>query len=334
MRKETIAENCRTHIVVLFLRALLVAVLLATVSTAWAASYSKLVVFGDSLSDVGNANIVTGGQALPPPYYQGRASNGPLWVEDLAQSLGVPSARPFLEDGTGTNFAAGSTTTGPMNPPTPYEQFHMVNVVGMYLNTVSGCADPNALYILWSGANDFFTKIDADPTHSAASCTSYLSTWAGNVSGAVDTLRAAGAVNFLVPNLPPLGSTPKLNSNPDRVAINAAVGDFNSMLSADLSELQATYSGLSIQRLDVYGLFNQVLANPTAYGFDNVTNQAMTTPGADPDRYLFWDYVHPTAAGHALLAQSVPEPSSVMLLAIGGGLLLLIGRYRRSSCSP
>src|SRR5262249_12459629 len=49
----------------------------------------NLVVFGDSLSDAGNAALATGG-ALPDPtlYYHGRFSNGPIWVDTLAKYLG------------------------------------------------------------------------------------------------------------------------------------------------------------------------------------------------------------------------------------------------------
>ena len=41
----------------------------------------------------------------------------------------------------------------------------------------------------------------------------------------------------------------------------------------------------------------------------------------DPSKYLFWDGIHPTSAGHALLAAGmlavVPEPSSMLMLAVG-----------------
>src|SRR5437667_8941099 len=48
---------------------------------------SSLVVFGDSLSDNGNLfNLI--GVGLPFSW-QGRASNGPVYAEQLAQSLGV-----------------------------------------------------------------------------------------------------------------------------------------------------------------------------------------------------------------------------------------------------
>src|SRR4051812_24277895 len=55
----------------------------------------NLVVFGDSLSDVGNLSLSNGNIETPsPPYFAGRFSNGPLWVDTLASSLGEPPLQP------------------------------------------------------------------------------------------------------------------------------------------------------------------------------------------------------------------------------------------------
>src|ERR1700761_3820742 len=73
-------------------------------------SVSSLVVFGDSLSDNGNAAIALGG-ALPGNYAPNAFTDGPatspatsgpfgLWVDQLAPKLGVAPATPFLAGGT------------------------------------------------------------------------------------------------------------------------------------------------------------------------------------------------------------------------------------------
>jgi phospholipase/lecithinase/hemolysin len=56
-----------------------------------------------------------------------------------------------------------------------------------------------------------------------------------------------------------------------------------------------------------------------------------TTVCATPNQYLFWDDLHPTAAGHAIvgadaLALETPEPGSILL--VGAGLLGLVGVRR------
>ena len=89
-------------------------------ASAQAGPYSDLIIFGDSLSDTGNVFIVTGG-ALPSqsagPYAGGRFSNGPLWVETLANGLGLPtSASPFLVGGNNYAFAGAKTGVGATPP--------------------------------------------------------------------------------------------------------------------------------------------------------------------------------------------------------------------------
>ena len=82
--------------------ALVVAALGACATTASAQSYTRLVVFGDSLSDNGNLYAVTGGtQPLSPPYYQGRFSNGPVFTELLGFNAG--------------RYTAGAPVTGSVN---------------------------------------------------------------------------------------------------------------------------------------------------------------------------------------------------------------------------
>ena len=53
--------------------------------------FKGLFIFGDSLSDTANLDAITDGflPATSPPYFQGRFSNGPLWVQTLASFLAI-----------------------------------------------------------------------------------------------------------------------------------------------------------------------------------------------------------------------------------------------------
>ena len=83
--------------------------LLLVLFTGPASAFSALYAFGDSLTDTGNVYLAAPGVPLAP-YYNGRFSNGPLWVEGLANNLGL-SINPSV--GGGTNYAFGGAVTGP-----------------------------------------------------------------------------------------------------------------------------------------------------------------------------------------------------------------------------
>ena len=56
-------------------------------SIVFANPLKNIVIFGDSLSDNGNLYAYMKHQLpVSPPYYNGRFTNGPVWVERLASS--------------------------------------------------------------------------------------------------------------------------------------------------------------------------------------------------------------------------------------------------------
>ena len=119
----------------------------------------NLVIFGDSLSDTGNAALATGG-ALPNPalYYQGRFSNAPIWVDTLAKYLGEPAVRPSLAGGL--DYAFGGATVAYQDQPPPFNAFPRVSQqVGQYLAGHTPAA--NDLFVVWAGANDFIESFSS-----------------------------------------------------------------------------------------------------------------------------------------------------------------------------
>ncbi|MEI8309882.1 MAG: SGNH/GDSL hydrolase family protein [Verrucomicrobiota bacterium] len=275
--------------------------------------FDNLVIFGDSLSDVGN--LYARDSFPPSPYWSGRFSNGPVWIEQLAADLGMPAPTPSKVGGN--NFAWGGAQTGTGFSTVPVILSLVPNVseqVQIYLAT--NVASPTALYVLWAGANDFFNG-QTDPSIPA-----------DNIVAAVNTLETAGASNFLVLNLPPLGSTPKFLNTPGEAGISALADGFNTDLAAGLASLDGI--GKTILLHDVYSDFTHIQANPSQYGLQNTTEQAMTTAGADASVFLFWDDVHPTTMGAGLVAASVlvPEPATLALLAFGCLAVMIIRRKK------
>jgi len=141
-------------------RAITASLLMTAVSIAGSTPFSRIIVFGDSLSDTGNASMLTGGfYPASPPNAEGRISNGPLWVEHLAESLGM-EIQP--ED----QYAVVGACSGLGNFSSVAYGIPQLAGTGLkwqiqtFLNySGPGQVDPNALYVVLIGANDIFTTL-------------------------------------------------------------------------------------------------------------------------------------------------------------------------------
>ena len=286
---------------------------------AMAATFSQLYVFGDSISDTGNDFNATGGQVPPsPPYFNGRFSNGQIWVDYLAQDLGL-NPSPY------TNFAFGGATTGSSNTTVPGLPGLQQEINGF--TQAYPTADPNGLYIVQAGSNDYLGGGVTDPTVPLA-----------NLSNAITSLVGVGARNILVVNVPDLGKLPSANGDP-QLSTNLSLlsNAHNAGLVQTLDALRPQLgSDVNLLSLDINSLLNNAIANPAAYHFTNVTTACLSVASCaladqnQQNQYLFWDGFHPTTAGHQYIADlaysvvnsepssSVPEPGSALgVLAFG-----------------
>jgi len=257
--------------------------------------YAGLVAFGDSLTDVGNRYAATGGtDPASPPYDAGRWTDGPLWVEHLAAGLGLPAPIPSALGGTDYASADARTAlSGYAHNGSP----NIGTQVTGYLST-HPTLDSNQLFVIWGGTNDFGPHSTPDPARTVA-----------NLTAEITELATAGAKQFLVPNLMPLGEVPSVRKlGPTAQAkFDALSVQFNTRLAAAEGQLEAGLD-IKIHQLDVYALVEQVLATPGEFGITDVADQAKSgdegDPGvvvANPDQYLFWDNIHPTETFQQLL---------------------------------
>jgi phospholipase/lecithinase/hemolysin len=274
----------------------------------------NLVVFGDSLADVGNEAILSGGQ-IPHHselYFQGRFSGGPIWVDTLAEYLGEPAVMPSLQPGgKGLDFAYGGATLAYQNTAAPYGSVPRVSQqVATYLNGHTPHA--NDVFALWAGPNDFFFSLGQqgapiDPSQPAAA-----------LAASLETLIGAGARRFVIANLPPLGETPYflnlekagfLTSQQIHLFDSWSAG-FDFYLNADLAQVQKAHPKVTVVSIDVAGLFAQAAQPGNPFGFVNWTDavgpydalgHVTAVTATDPQDYLFFDSVHPGTKAHQII---------------------------------
>jgi phospholipase/lecithinase/hemolysin len=313
---------------------------------ARAGSIDAIYAFGDSLSDVGNVYTVTGGAIPGPPYVNGQFSNGPVWVQGLAAGLGLAPLAPSQLGGT--DYAYGSAETGPTAFNTSVPLTDLTGPTGQLaqFGAAHSTADPNALYTIWIGSNDLIDILTgASPSQYASDIGAAVT----NVDTAIGTLAASGAKNFLIVTVPDLGLTPLAiagGSAAQAGASSLALGFNNALVSSAVT--LASVDSLNLSVLDTYSLLDAIVANKSIYGFANVTDPCVTgavnyvggtacaATTVAQDQYLFWDTMHPTAAGHAVIADAAlavvtPEPASVSLIAGGLVAIGLAFRLRRAA---
>jgi outer membrane lipase/esterase len=269
---------------------------IALVHGSASAQFNQFFFLGDSLTDAG----VYGARFTVNP--------GLVWAQDLGNRYRV-TVTPSTQGGI--DFAQGGARVSqpsPLIPPGAPQRSLSVQIDELLHATPT--LNPNAVYAVWIGANDIFVNVSAAGAGliSAAQLQANISTAATDTLAQIARLRDAGAKRIMVFNLPDIGQTPLGKSAPT-APFSALSGLFNSTLQAGLTSLK-----VDIIPMNMFGLFNEVIANPASFGLTNVTTPACTTasslnctaatlvaPNAG-QTFAFADGVHPTPAGHQIIA--------------------------------
>ncbi len=297
-----------------------------------APEFSQIIIFGDSLSDVGNLRRQMEARGLRYPggeynYSDGRFTNSSdtnpgsaryvgVWHEQLSRTFLGRSAETASVHG-GNVFAFGGATTEDGT-----QGYTVAGVFGFNVTvTIDNMGkqvddyitrrpmDPNALFIIWGGGNDLFDSHSESNVNAASARVAML----------VSRLADAGARHFLVPNVPPLGGVPRYNGDrPAQDAKNRASLDYRAKLEANLDATESAYATQGIQlnlyRLDIWTGFVRFAADPARYGIRYLSNTGRGGEGS-PDDYLFWDDIHPTTAGHYQIARAARDVLSGQAMA-------------------
>ena len=317
--------------------------------------FSQIVLFGDSLSDTGNFRDRTDEESegvVDYPSHTFNYSNGRftndnqtdppsalyagVWHEQLAQTfLSIPPAAYSL--GGGTNYAFGGATTvngahEELAVETPFGDVTItVDDMGKQMDDylAAHTVDPNALYIVWGGGNDLRND------DSAANVTAT----AARATALVSRLVNAGAQNIMVPNVPPLGDIPRYLDDPAKVlSSNTAAANYRLELKADLAALVGNFActGHHAHDLfpDIWANTLRLFSDPSRYGLINTIGSAQDDNNVNPDQFAFWDDVHPTTAGHHLIAQAAYDSLTIAPAPMSKALNIATRafvEYRRAS---
>ncbi|KAJ3234453.1 hypothetical protein HDU81_001409 [Chytriomyces hyalinus] len=265
----------------------------------------RVVAFGDSLSD--NGNLFKLYKYPEPPYFNGRFSDGPVWVEYLAVYLQNANLEDYAFGGAtanGSNAIAGlfsSIANTTVRIPDLAEQFDM-------FTNKTGTAQANdlgsSLFTVLSGANDFFESAALARVPDANGI-------AGTLVSFVGRLVSMGATKILVAKMPPLDATPSIVKFAQfKSILQLLVSTFNEALTTGLSKIAADNPKVSIVIFDTAAVFNYGTSaeGMKAFELTNTWSRCLSedkkTPCSDPHSYLFWDDLHPTTKGHAIIAQA------------------------------
>ena len=317
------------------------AIAIAASASAQAQVFTEVVSFGDSLSDAGNVGTLSG----LPPDSSFTTNTDPVFAQLLSSMFGLgnqTNISPFIPGSSGTNYAYGGAcaiSNGTpiqiaLPPGEPAVIFNCSNSPGTYslaaqmiyngLLTplgapIAGSADPNALYTYWAGANDLLSG-QAVATQfvinggNPAYATGIVQTIAGQAGataiGELQLLQAAGAKTIVVFNLPDLGLTPQNFGTANQQGASGLTYLYNAQFNSGLANLQD-----GIVAINTYAIFNEVISNPSAFGFTNITGVACPSSSlicgpasagypTQPisSTYLFADGIHPSGLAHAMLA--------------------------------
>ncbi|MBV9974482.1 MAG: hypothetical protein JO105_03715 [Hyphomicrobiales bacterium] len=259
---------------------------------------SRLVVFGDSLSDDGNLFRFTGQPA--PPYWEGRFSNGPTYAEQLATQLSVP-----LDD-LAFGGATGSATS-PVADPLPV---NLPEQIAAYLFQLHGRRAPaDTTAVIYIGNNDYINYLENGT--SSLTIPELVASVTRSIKGAISVLNAVGVEKIALFTLPDLSVTPEFQALAHQLgpvqgpALVALARELDIENNTVLQQLAATRP--NVQLVDIFKLTDAVAADPLSFGFadSTVPMTSLLSAGSTqfaPNEVAFFDSLHPTYAAHGIQA--------------------------------
>jgi outer membrane lipase/esterase len=253
------------------------------------AAYTSFYVFGDGVCTTTNHH----NPSLTNYYYGGRYSNGRTWIEVLAQRQGLS----YLPERNWSYFGH-------------YSRNLVTNVTLLTAPPDAG----TSLFVIWVNNADF-VDILADPlisytSNNIAKWTNAMNASVSNHLTAVQTLYAKGVRTIVMPRAVDVTKAPYYDFGGNNESfVRQRIMDYNQTFTNRLLQLSQALSDLTIVIPDSFRLFDNLIQTPSTYGLTNVTSYALLELPEQPlwgagTNFLFWDYLHPTAKVHEVVADT------------------------------
>lgn len=257
---------------------------------------NRLVIFGDSLSDINNLKSNSFGRALPPQFYwRGRFSNGPIWVDYASSVLNLP-VRDFAVGGAQTSETSGFKSWFIDNL---HEQFEH------YMESTSAKQRSQDLVVIWIGANNYFSNENDKPSH----VTKDIHRIARKLLSSKVSHLVIGTMPELAYVAQPPGKKPY---RPDSEFLKIRKAH-NSLIKKLMTKLRQEFPNKAVVTFEAYRIYRQVTRVPEDYGF--LSHNKPCYPGDVFGEFLedrsicskfmstfSWDYLHPNTMMHCYYA--------------------------------
>ncbi|KAK9761491.1 hypothetical protein K7432_013578 [Basidiobolus ranarum] len=269
---------------------------LVAISVSAVSAFDKIIAHADSFTD--NGNDYKHSKFPPsPPYWKGRFSNGPTWLEYVAKNL--------THYNVSNNGYGGATTDN----ADVYSEFNNWTVPGLkqQIETLKTNGTAESLYIIYIGYNDLNSIINPDQYKVINKSYTYQKV-AQNVATGVKLLQSKyGAKDFLVLNCAPFYHWPVIQDS-DKSKTKTLINNYNSQLETDLKKI----GGANFNFLDDNSWFEEQIAHPEKLNLSTSNGACAvgignTTACNDPEEHFFFDYYHPEAKVHKALGAWVLE---------------------------
>jgi uncharacterized protein YhjY with autotransporter beta-barrel domain/phospholipase/lecithinase/hemolysin len=275
--------------------------LAALASAADAQQISRIIVFGDSYADTGNALRLLGINPITTQVYTtGRFSGGSNYVDTLSNLLQVQQY----------NFAiGGASTTGNGTPGLPGLPFEVQEFVAgggtLGFPTVNTTLTRSDLVAVSIGGNDsrFYQQSGGTVAGAPAAAASAVTAFQQNFDLVMQ--HGTPTISFLGGDA---GRLPEIASNPSGAAVRTA---FSTAFNNGAQQVLAGYAnrGSIVHYLDLTAVLNDVSANQAAYGIQGLVCPAFPDPTCIANSnapYLFYgDFLHLTSNGFAIVGKYV-----------------------------